>query len=161
MDASADQLFRARSRSTTVVRGDAAGVPLRDGCMDDVVAFWLSTDVNDFGLVTNEAARVLKAGGRFLVYGAHPCFNGPFVENLPDGSRVIHPGYRRASWHAASPWWSDDGVRSRVGMRHVPLADLLNNIANAGLDIIQAREPRAEPVPFILALLAAKPAAQR
>lgn len=80
----------------------------------------------------------------------------PLVETLEDGSRVVHRGYRDARWHTSSPWWSSDGVRSRVGMRHVPLAELINAVAAAGLRITHAEEPRDEPVPFILALVAEK-----
>ena len=70
------------------------------------------------------------------------------------GSRLIHPGYRNGGWHTSSPWWTDGGVRSRVGMRHVPLAELINAVAGSGLHIVKAEEPRTEDVPYILALVA-------
>jgi SAM-dependent methyltransferase len=159
VDVSADQLRRATQmgRGGLLVRSDAGTLPIRDGAVDTVTAMWVSTDVDDFATVSSEAARVLMPGGILLVYGVHPCFNGPLVEALDDGSRVIHPGYRNGGWHTTSPWWSSGGVRSRVGMRHVPLAELLNAIAGSGLHIVQALEPRAEDVPYILALVARKP----
>lgn len=105
---------------------------MRAGSVGTVTALWVSTVVDDFAVVSAEAARVLTPGGTLLVYGVHPCFNGPLVEGLDDGSRVIHPGYRDAGWHMSSPWWSSDGVRSRVRMRHVPLAELINAVAGVG-----------------------------
>ena len=48
--------------------------------------------------------------------------------NEDDGSRLIHPNYRQPGWHEESPWWGEDGIRRRVGMRHIPLADYLNAV---------------------------------
>ncbi|MGH3370024.1 MAG: class I SAM-dependent methyltransferase, partial [Nocardioidaceae bacterium] len=101
-----------------------------------------------------EAARVLRPGGLLVCYGVHQCFNGPQVENRPDGSRTIHTTYRLAGWHPASPWWGEDGIRTRVGMRHVPLADFLNAFLQAGLAIERVVEPREDPVPHALAVRA-------
>lgn len=156
IDVSRDQLRRARQRGSLLAQADGMALPIRDGSVDTIVALWVSTDVDDFSAITAEAARCLRRGGTLLVYGVHPCFNGPLVENLEDGSRVVHPGYRDGTWHDTSPWWSDTGVRSRVGMRHVPLAELLNAIAETGLRITRAEEPRAEDVPYILAVVAKK-----
>ncbi len=156
VDFSRDQLCRAKVRGSRLVQADAAELPFRNETFETVTALWVSTDVNDFAAVASEAARLLRSGGTFLVYGVHPCFNGPLVEAVEDGSRVIHPGYRVGGWHTSSPWWSSDGVRSRVGMRHVPLAELINAVAGSGLHIVKAEEPRSEDVPFIFALLAKK-----
>jgi hypothetical protein len=41
-------------------------------------------------------------------------------------------------------------------MRHIPLAEYLNSFATSGLRIVQVEEPRDEPVPFVLAVIAAK-----
>jgi hypothetical protein len=43
-------------------------------------------------------------------------------------------------------------------MRHVTLAELLNAFLDAGLTIDRVVEPRDEPVPFILAIRARRPA---
>lgn len=159
IDLSRDQLRRARDmgRGSLLARSDAAALPIMDGAVDTVTALWVSTDVDDFADVAFEAARVLAPGGIFLVYGVHPCFNGPLVESLADGSRLIHPGYRNGGWHMSSPWWTEGGVRSRVGMRHMPLAELINGFAGSGLHIVRAEEPRDEDVPYILALVARRP----
>ena len=68
---------------------------------------------------------MLTPGGVLVFYGAHPCFNGPHVQWMDDGGVLAHPIYRQAGWHQESPWWGMY-VRRRVGMRHHPLAELLN-----------------------------------
>jgi SAM-dependent methyltransferase len=156
LDRSGDQLRFARRRSQRVVQGDAAALPFADGTFTAVAAIWISTDVDDFGAVAAEAARVLRPGGLLACYGAHPCFNGPHVEWLDDGVR-IHPGYRLSGWHQESPWWGIY-VRKRVGMRQHPLAELLTSVIGAGLVIEHLAEPGDRPVPNVLAIRARKPA---
>jgi hypothetical protein len=41
-------------------------------------------------------------------------------------------------------------------MPHVPLADLLDSLTEAGLTITRTVEPRSDPVPWVLALRAEK-----
>jgi SAM-dependent methyltransferase len=156
MDYSADQLRYARRRSNEIVRGDGAALPFGDGAFRTVVASWISTDVDDFPAVIAEAARVLEPGGVFLFYGAHPCFNGPHIEWLEDGGVRVHPTYRQTGWHEESPWWGVN-VRKRVGMRHHPIADLLNGFVAAGLRIDHVAESGNRPTPVILAIRARKP----
>lgn len=156
VDRSADQLRIARGRSRQVVQADAAALPLRDGTFAAVAALWISTDVDDFTAVLAEAARVLAPGGRLVCYGAHPCFNGPHTQVLADGGILAHPTYRQAGWHQEAPWWGPY-VRRRVGMRHHPLAEVLNAFAVAGLVIEHVAEPGDQPVPTVLAIRAHKP----
>src|SRR5215469_13359949 len=158
VDCSADQLRVARARSPLIVQADAAELPFGDGTFPAVVAMWISTDVDDFGAVVSEAARVLTPGGQFLFYGAHPCFNGPHIEWLEDGGVRAHPGYRGGGWHAESPWWGGN-VRKRVGMRHHPLAEVLNAFIASRLQIERLVETGGRPVPNILAIRAHKPPA--
>jgi SAM-dependent methyltransferase len=157
LDYSADQLRMAQHRSRALVQGDAAVLPFGDGTFSAVAAIWLSTDVDDFGAVIGEAARVLRPGGALACYLAHPCFNGPHIEWLDDGGVRAHPVYRHAGWHPPAPWWGSF-VRARVGMRLFPLADLLNAFAQAGLAIEHAAETGDRGLPTILALRTRKPA---
>ena len=159
VDSSADQLrIASRRPAAALARADAARLPFAAGTFSAVAALWISTDVDDFQAVLTEAARVLLPGGVLLFYGARPCFNGPCVEARPDGARAVHPGYRDAGWHEHSPWWGPN-IRHRTGSRHVPLAELLNAFAGAGLLLDRVEEPREDqPVPFVLAVRARKPA---
>jgi SAM-dependent methyltransferase len=157
LEYSADQLGLARQRAIdgeALVQGDAADLPFADEVFSTVAILWLSTDVDDFAAVLREAARVLHPNGVVVFYGAHPCFNGPHTESRPDDGRIVHPTYRTVGWHPPAPWWGEGGIRERLGMRHVPLADLLNAFAAAGLTITRAVEPRSDPVPWVLALRA-------
>jgi SAM-dependent methyltransferase len=156
LDYSADQLRVAQRRSRPVVRGDAAVLPFGDGTFGAVATMWLSTDVDDFGAVIAEAARVLRPGGVLGCYLAHPCFNGPHIEWLDDGGVRAHPTYRQPGWHPPAPWWGSF-VRARVGMRLYPLTDLLNALPRAGLAIEHAAETGDRQVPTILALRSRKP----
>jgi SAM-dependent methyltransferase len=156
LDYSADQLRIAQGRSRQIVRGDAAALPFADGMFPTVVTTWISTDVDDFAAVLAECARVLTAGGLLAFYGAHPCFNGPHTQWLDDGGIIAHPTYRQAGWQPEAPWWGPH-VRRRVGMRHHPLADLLNAFVSTGLAIEHVAELGDRPVPVSLAIRARKP----
>lgn len=94
--------------------------------------------------------------------GAHPCFIGPHTEYRDDGGRVIHPTYRHAGWHDEHSWWRHRyGLRNRVGMRQVPLAQLLHAFLDVGLSIDKVTEPELHhPVPFILELRLTRPPSQ-
>lgn len=158
LDRSADQLRIARGRSPHVLRGDAAALPFPDGTFPAVATMWISTDVDDFTAVLAEVSRVLTPGGLVAFCGAHPCFNGPHSQNLDDGGVRAHPTYRLAGWHQEAPWWGPY-VRKRVGMRHHPLAELLNAFIKPGLVIEHVAELGDHPVPTILAIRARKPPA--
>lgn len=156
LDYSADQLRVARRRSGTVVRGDGAVLPFADAAFKTVVTCFISTDVDNFPAVVAEAARVLRPGGVFLFFGAHPCFNGPHIEWLEDGGVRAHPTYRQPGWHPEAPWWGVQ-VRRRVGMRQHTLAEMLNAFVTAGLGMEHFAEPGARAVPHTLAIRARKP----
>lgn len=153
IDASADQLRLARRRCTALVQADAAALPFADATFGTVTALWMSTDVDDFSQVLTEAARCLVPGGLLVLYGAHPCFNGPHTEPMPDGSVVAHPVYRQARWHLDAPWWGEN-IRRKVGVRHCTLAEVLTAFPAAGLCIERVTEPGERPIPVNLAIVA-------
>lgn len=137
-----------------VAQTTAEALPLADGVAELVTAIWISTDVHDIAAVVREARRVLSPGGLLVIYGVHPCFNGPGVERREDGTLVVHPVYRDAGWHAPASWWGPSALRARVGMRHVPLAELLGAVLGSGLRLTRVVEPRDDPIPAVLALVA-------
>lgn len=156
LDRSADQLRIAHVRHRQVVQGDAVALPFADGTFPTVATLWISTDVEDFGAVLAEAARVLAPGGKLFFCGVHPCFSGPQVQWLDDGAVLVHPIYRLAGWHQEAPWWGAN-IRRRLGMRHYPLSELLNAFVRAGLAIEYVAEPGDMPVPTSLAIVARRP----
>jgi SAM-dependent methyltransferase len=158
VDFSSDQLRLARTRTDgPLIEADAANLPFADASFDTAIAMWTSTDLDDFATALLEAARILKPGGILVSYGVHPCFNGPHVVyNEEDNSRLIHPTYRQAGWHEPAPWWADEGIRRRIGMRHIPLADYLNAFLRTGLALEHFEEPEGIPIPHALAVRARK-----
>ena len=157
LDRSGDQLRLARGRDHRVLQADAAALPFADRAFPTVTALWVSTDVDDFTGVLTEVARILRPGGLLVFYGVHPCFNGPCIENRDDGGRIVHANYRSAGWHTDAPWWGEN-IRRRVGMRHLPLAELVDAFIRAGLAIDHVAEPGEQAVPYILAVRAVRPA---
>lgn len=156
VDISRDQLRLAKTREV-VTAADASQLPFHDASFDDVACIWVHGDLDDLPKVLAEVARVLRPGGRLLLFGVHPCFNGPCVENHDDGGRTVHPNYRQSGWHQNAPWWSDGGIRQTVGARHRTLAELLNDVLSSPLHLLRVDEPRNDPVPAALALLAERP----
>lgn len=157
LDFSIDQLRRARMRTDgPLFHGDAAALPFADGSFDTAITLWTSTDVDDFGAVLREAARVLRPGGVFVTYGVHPCFNGPHVVYEDDGRRTVYPTYRQTGWHTDMPWWGVDGIRRRIGMSHLTLADYLNAVITSGLTVERFEEPAGPDIPHALAVRARK-----
>jgi SAM-dependent methyltransferase len=146
-DVSADQLRLARSRMP-VVRADAGALPLRDRVARLAVSVLTHTDVEDYRSLVAEAVRVLAPGGCFVHVGVHPCFVSPAAERLADGVRV-HPGYRAGGWQERTPF-TGNAVRSRVGVHHLPLQDLLTAVVHPAAPLDAVVERGGDAVPALL-----------
>jgi len=157
VDISERQLALARSRGVTVVQADAASLPFADASFDAAVSMWTHTDVDDFGAVLREAARVLEQGGSFVYLGVHPCFVGPHSEFREGrGIPTLHPGYRDTAWRSEAPGISPTGLRAKVGARHEPLGRFLQAFFDAGFTFEQFEEPGPREYPFFVAARAQK-----
>ncbi|SCL37155.1 Methyltransferase domain-containing protein [Micromonospora rhizosphaerae] len=154
VDLSAGQLRYARAR-LPVARADATALPLPDAAVPAAVCVLAHTDMPDYPATIAEAARVLAPGGRLVHVGVHPCFCGAFADRSDPQRIVIDGGY--AERDRTFRTWNPTGVRARVGAWHVPLADLCNAVARAGLVLTRVEESGSGPVPDILALQATKP----
>lgn len=154
-DVSADQLELARERAghlaEELVLADAHALPFEDDAFAAVVSMLTHTDFDDVGAVFREVHRVLHAGGTFVYLGVHPCFGAPNVRRPDDGPPVIEPGYRTAGWQLESAAGSPTGIRSRVGINHLPLAGLVNALVSSGLAIAEVEEPGDTDPPLFLA----------
>ncbi len=163
VDVSGDQLRLAESRvgnlAEAFVQSDAGSLPFPSASFDAVLAAFIHTDVDDFAAVAQEAARVLRSNGSLLVIATHPCFIGHFAERTQDGKVIVHPGYQESGWYTTGPGISSVGLRSRVGARHVRLAEFLNAVLDAGLQITHVAEQNGPQLPDWLALSARKPGA--
>ena len=158
LDLSADQLRLARRRSPSLVRGDAGSMPFPDACASRVVSVLTLTDLDDVEPFFREAKRILSPGGLLIVISVHPCFAGPSVEmeSGPHGVAVVHPGYWNTGRVFEGPGIGS-GVRSRAGVRHVPLSELLNKLLASGLRLEAVEELGEGTVPWLLALKARRP----
>jgi SAM-dependent methyltransferase len=158
VDISDDLLERARARQLDVVNADAAALPFDDQDFDAVVSMWTHTDVDDFGALVREAARVLRPDGTFVYLGAHPCFVGPHSEFVGAiGVPRFHAGhYRRTGRYSDAPGISPSGLREKVGATHLPLALFLQTFADGGLRLERFVEPEDDrrEYPHILAVRA-------
>jgi SAM-dependent methyltransferase len=154
VDISEDQLTLARRRGLEVVCADAAKLPFADSAFDGVVSMWTHTDVDDFGAVLREVARVLRRGGTFVYVGAHPCFVGPhsyFV--AAEGVPELHGGhYRRTGRYIEAPGISPSGLRAKVGATHLPLGLFVQAFLNAEFEIERFEEPETREYPYMVAL---------
>jgi len=160
VDISADQLALARVRGdelgAELLAVDAARLPFADASFDAVVSILTHTDFEDAATVFAEVARILRPGGRFVYVGIHPCFVSPTVERRPGEPHLLHPGYRRRGWWHDAPGFrfGRSGLRGRVGVNHLPLADFLNAILRTGLRLEHVEEPGEDDYPLLLALRA-------
>jgi SAM-dependent methyltransferase len=158
VDASAAQLARAEERASgaELLRADAHDLPFAAASFDAVVSVLTHTDFDDAAAAFAEAARVLRRDGAFVYAGVHPCFASPFAQPLGDGTVLLVPGYRRSGWETVSRYPDRPGIRSRVGVNHIPLSRLVTVVLEAGLTLTQFDEPREEDPPLTLALRAEK-----
>ncbi len=153
IDLSAGMLRHASTR-LAVARADATALPAPADSLDAVITVMVHTDLADYAPVLAEAYRVLKPGGRFVHVGVHPCFCGGFADRSQPDAITIRPGYLDGSWTTNS--WTDQGVRDKVGATHLPLAELVNALLDAGFRLEEASEG-GRPTPIALSFRASKP----
>jgi SAM-dependent methyltransferase len=160
VDVSADQLALAEARAAEIGavlhQADALNLPFSEASFDAVLSVLTHTDFDDAAAAFEEAARVLRPGGRFVYVGTHPCFVSPTVERRVGEPHLLHRGYREERWWHEAPGFrlGREGVRGRVGVNHLPLAEFLNAILDAGLRLDHVEEPGAEDYPLLFGLRA-------
>ena len=158
VDLSGDQLRVARQRAAgpgvILIAANAVALPFADRSFDAVVSVLTHTDLDDPEVAFAEAARVLRRGGRLSYVGTHPCFVTPFVERRAE-AHLLHPGYRRRGWHYGGPGFGQ-GIRPRVGVHHLTLADLIGAALATGLTVTRLEEPGDDDYPLLIALQLAK-----
>jgi SAM-dependent methyltransferase len=139
LDISTDQLRLAAGRAAEaqakLVQASADDLPFEDNAFQAVVSLFSHTDVDDFPRVLREAARVLQPGGVLVYVGLHPCFVGPHADEKDRAVPVLHPGYSDRRRHYEGPGLSPEGLWSKVGGVHIPLAPLLEAFLDASFTL--------------------------
>jgi len=146
LDLSADQLRLARPRLAATVRADAGRLPVRSGVAGAAVLAFADTDIEDLAEVAAEVARVLRPGGRFVIFINHPLFQTPSSGWIDD--HVLDPPeqYWRIGPYlpeSVSIEEVDSGVR--LPFFHRPLGRYVNALAERGLFITRMVEPAPPP----------------
>ena len=154
-DVSEDMLRRAHAKGVPVHRADAASLPFADASFDGAISVFTHTDLDDFGAVVGEVARVLRPATPFVYVGAHPCFVGPHsTYDVELGLPEFQSGwYRRTGRYTDAPGISrSSGLRMRVGASHLPLAAFLQTFLDVGFQLERIEEPDEREYPYVVAL---------
>jgi len=122
------------------VLADAASLPFSDATFDLVVAYNSLMDIDDMPSAVREAARVLRADGRFCVCVTHPFADaGRFSARAPDAPFVVS-----GSYFGRRPFdetFERDGLRMRFRGWCYPLEEYWRAFEDAGLAVEALREP--------------------
>ncbi len=138
------QVARARAGGPNYLRADALMLPLRDGSFDAAVMALVLEHVDDMERAIAEVARVLRPGGRFVVFLNHPLLQTPGSGWIDD--QVLDEQYWRVG-----PYLHDDRTVEEVApgvelpFVHRPLSRYVNVMIDAGLVLVHMDEPAPPP----------------
>jgi ubiquinone/menaquinone biosynthesis C-methylase UbiE len=155
IDASANLIALAQQREARDPLGivyhvaDAArSEMLRDGAFDVVVCNMALMDIEDAAGALGQAARVLRASGRFLASFSHPCFDVPgasawVVERMDLTTTVWRKVSRyREVFQGWCPWrFAGPTGFHHTPAYHRPLSWYFRALRNAGLVVTALEEP--------------------
>jgi SAM-dependent methyltransferase len=131
---------RASDASMSVLRGDAAALPLADSCADLAVAFMSLHDIDPMPGAVGEVARVLKPGGRFCVAIVHPINSaGKFEGDAANPPFVIAGDYLKSFSYADTV--EREGRSMTFHSRHRSFESYFGALEAAGFVIEALREP--------------------
>lgn len=123
-----------------VAVGDAAALPLADDSVDLAVAFMSPQDVNDLAGAFQEAARVLRPGGRLCVAVVHPLNSaGVFEDREADSAFVIDGSYLDHRFYVDHV--DRDGLSMAFASEHRPMETYVTALVDAGFLVEALREP--------------------
>ena len=148
VDTSAAQLAEAARRGGGVAytRASAGTLPLAGESFDAVVTCLVLEHLPDLDGPLDEVARVLRPGGRFVIFINHPLFQTPASGWIDD--HILDPPeqYWRIGPYlpeSVSIEEVDSGVR--LPFFHRPLGRYVNALAERGLFITRMVEPAPPP----------------
>lgn len=159
LDISQEQLAIAlqKKRLAAIIQADAAQIPLSDNAVGLVISTYTHTDFDNWVAVVREIYRVLKPNGKFIYIGPHPCFFGGHIKRTRDKKSEIYPGYYRNDDRIfAAPGFSHEGLREKVGEKHLTLQSLLNSFLEARFKVRTVIEEEQNDPPIALGIAALK-----
>jgi SAM-dependent methyltransferase len=148
VDPAAAQLAEAvrRGGGVSYARGLGGALPLRSGAFDAVVVCLVLEHVLDVDATFDEIARVLRPGGRLVLFLNHPLFQTPGSGWIDD--RVLEPPEQ---YWRVGPYLGEDVALEEVEAGvllpfvHRPLSRYVNALAGRGLLVTHIEEPAPPP----------------
>ena len=151
VDPTENQLLAANERGggPVYVRGSAQLLAVRDDTFDAVVACLVFEHIDDIDQAIAEVARVLRPGGRFVLFLNHPLLQTPNSGWIDD--QMLDPPEQY--WRIGAYLREDSSmeeVQKGVFLRfvHRPLSRYVNTLAEHGLMLERMLEP-APPDGFL------------
>ena len=138
-----------RAGGPVYLRAECAALPVRDASADAVVVCLVFEHVDDLDAALLEVARVLRPGGRLLLFLNHPLLQTPGSGMIVD--HMIEPP---ETYWRIGPYLPEvatvEEVHKNVFVRfvHRPLSRYVNGLLEAGLRLTHMAEP-APPDGFI------------
>jgi SAM-dependent methyltransferase len=136
-------LFRSGG-GPTYARGIADALPVADRAVDAVVACLVFEHIDEMDAAVGEVGRVLRPGGRLLLFLNHPLLQTPGSAWVDD--RILDEQYWRVG-----PYLNEDVAMEEVERGvllpfvHRPLSRYVNALASAGLLVTRMEEPAPPP----------------
>src|SRR5207253_327965 len=126
----------------TYVAGDARSLPFANESFDVAVAYNSLMDIEGLGEAVQEAARILRARGRFCISVTHPIPDaGQFSGREPDAPFVIAGSYLGRRRFEGT--FERDGLTMTFRGRPYPMEAYARALEEAGFVIERLREPVA------------------
>ena len=144
LDSSHAQLTTARIRGSSAVLATGAALPFQNRSFDAVLICLVLEHVIELDEVLAEVARVLEAGGRFLLLLNHPILQTPgsgFIDDVELGEQYWRLG----------PYLREDIQMEEVDAQvfvpfvHRPLSQYVNRASDRGLTLVGMEEPAPPP----------------
>jgi SAM-dependent methyltransferase len=133
----------------SLVRADAAALPLANGCADLAIAFMSLHDIDAMHIAVKEAARILEPGGRFCVAIVHPINSaGRFEAASAEARFVIRGDYLRPFGYSDAV--ARDGLAMTFHSRHRPIESYFSALEAAGFVVEALREPKVPDHAIVL-----------
>jgi len=151
VDASAAQIAEARRRGggALFLRAAATDLPVTANAFDAVVSCLVLEHVEDLDAALDEVSRVLRPGGRFVLFINHPMFQTPGSGWIDD--RVLDPPeqyWRVGRYLDECVTVEEVDADVRLPFFHRPFSRYVNGMAARGLYMTHMLEP-SPPARFL------------